>query len=52
MNNEKKYKKYVEFVKWVNSHSIEYLELMYNVKLTWYQKIFIKYFYLIFDKNK
>ena len=38
-------KKYVEFVKWVNSHPIEYLELMYNVELTWYQKIFIKYFY-------
>ena len=42
-------KKYVEFVKWVNSHSIEYLELMYNVELTWYQKIFIKY---LTSKNK
>ena len=52
MINEKEYKEYVKFRKWVESHSIEYLELMYNVKLTWYQKIFIKYFYAKKTKEK
>jgi len=26
-------KKYVEFVKWVNSHPIEYLEFIYIIKI-------------------